>query len=86
MRCCSRDLPLATVTILSQDVDGLILPAILVFMFILINDRRVMGRRANGWFANVVGGVTIGGVILLSVLLLLSTLPGFPWVGSSGSG
>ena len=71
-------LPLTTVTILSQDVDGLILPAILIFMLILINDKRVMGRYANGWFANVVGGVTIGGVILLSVLLLLSTIPGFP--------
>ncbi len=71
-------LPLTTVTILSQDVDGLILPAILIFMLILVNDKRVMGKYANGWFANVVGGVTIGGVILLSVLLLLSTIPGFP--------
>jgi Mn2+/Fe2+ NRAMP family transporter len=73
-------LPLATVTILSQDVDGLILPAILVYMFILINDRRVMGRFANGRFANVVGGVTIGGVIILTLTLLLSTIPGFPWI------
>jgi NRAMP (natural resistance-associated macrophage protein)-like metal ion transporter len=76
-------LPLTTVTILSQDVDGLILPAILVFMFILINDRRVMGDRANGWFANILGGLTIGGVIILSTLLLLSTIPGFPWIGVS---
>jgi Mn2+/Fe2+ NRAMP family transporter len=73
-------LPLATVTILSQDVDGLILPAILVYMLILVNDRRVMGRYANGTFANVVGGVTIGGVIVLAVTLLLSAIPGFPWI------
>ncbi len=73
-------LPLATVTILSQDVDGLILPAILIFMLILINDKRVMGKYANGKFANIVGGVTIGSVIILAVSLVLSTLPGFPWV------
>ncbi|MEA2683029.1 MAG: hypothetical protein QOK05_1357 [Chloroflexota bacterium] len=72
--------PLTAVTLLSQDVNGLILPAILVFMFILINDRRLMGKYVNGRFANSVGGLTIGGVILLTVLLLLSTLPGFPWV------
>jgi Mn2+/Fe2+ NRAMP family transporter len=79
-------LPLTTVTILSQDVDGLILPAILIFMFILINDKRVMGKHANGWFANTVGGLTLGGVIVLSVLLLLSGLPGFPWVNFGGGG
>jgi Mn2+/Fe2+ NRAMP family transporter len=73
-------LPLATAAFLSQDVNGLILPAILIYMLILINDRRVMGRYANGRFANVVGGVTIGGVIALTVTLLASTIPGFPWV------
>ena len=73
-------LPLATAAFLSQDVNGVILPAILIFMFILINDKRAMGKHVNGRFANTVGGVTIGGVIVLNVSLLLSTLPGFPWV------
>ena len=76
--------PLTAVTLLSQDVNGLILPAILVFMFILVNDRRVMGKYVNGRFANWVGGLTIGGVILLTGLLLLSTVPGFPWVHLGG--
>jgi NRAMP (natural resistance-associated macrophage protein)-like metal ion transporter len=73
-------LPLATAAFLSQDVNGVILPAILIFMFILINDKRAMGKYVNGRFANTVGGVTIGGVIVLNLSLLLSTLPGFPWV------
>ena len=76
--------PLTAVTLLSQDVNGLILPAILVFMLILVNDRRVMGRFVNGRFANAVGGLTIGGVIVLTGLLLLSGLPGFPWVHLGG--
>jgi Mn2+/Fe2+ NRAMP family transporter len=73
-------LPLTAVTVLSQDVDGLILPAILVFMLILINDKRVMGKYANGMFANIVGGVTIGAVIVLALALVISTIPGFPWI------
>lgn len=68
--------PLTAVALLSQDVNGLILPAILVFMFILVNDRRLMGRYANGRFANWIGGLTIGSVILLTLLLLLSSIPG----------
>jgi len=73
-------IPLAAVAFLSQDVNGLVLPAVLVYMFILINDRRLMGRHRNGVFANVVGGVTIGAIILLVLMLLASSLPGFPWV------
>jgi NRAMP (natural resistance-associated macrophage protein)-like metal ion transporter len=72
-------LPLTATALLSQDVNGLILPAILVFMFILINDKRVMGKHANGRFANIFGGATIAGVIVLTVALLLSAIPGFPW-------
>ncbi|HEV3231095.1 MAG TPA: Nramp family divalent metal transporter [Candidatus Dormibacteraeota bacterium] len=68
--------PLAAITILSQDVDGIILPAILVFMFVLVNDRRLLGRYANGRFANIFGGATIAGIIALTVLLLVSSLPG----------
>jgi Mn2+/Fe2+ NRAMP family transporter len=71
--------PLTAVTVLSQDVDGLILPAILIFMFILCNDRRLLGRYVNGRFANIFGGATIGSIILLTVLLLVSSIPGYPW-------
>ncbi|MFN2465360.1 MAG: Nramp family divalent metal transporter [Candidatus Dormibacteria bacterium] len=73
-------LPLTATTILSQDVDGLILPAILGFMFVLLNDKRLMGRYVNGRFANIFGGGTIGAIVLLAVALVLSTIPGFPWV------
>jgi Mn2+/Fe2+ NRAMP family transporter len=48
-------------------------------MLILINDKRVMGRYANGRFANLFGGATIVGVIILTMTLLFSTIPGFPW-------
>src|SRR5258708_6282132 len=73
-------LPLTAATLLSQDVHGLILPAILAFTFLLVNGTPVIANDANGRFANVFGGVTVGGIIVLTLALLLSTIPGFPWI------
>jgi Mn2+/Fe2+ NRAMP family transporter len=67
--------------LLSQDVNGLILPAILVYMLILVNDRRLMGRYTNGRAANAVAGVTVAGLIVLTALLLSSAVPGSPLRG-----
>jgi NRAMP (natural resistance-associated macrophage protein)-like metal ion transporter len=73
--------PLVSMILLSQDVNGLILPAILVYMLILVNDRRLMGRFVNSRAANAVAGVTVAGLIILTVLLLTSSLPGSPLAG-----
>jgi Mn2+/Fe2+ NRAMP family transporter len=70
--------PLVSMILLSQDVNGLILPAILVYMLILVNDRRLMGRFVNGPVTNVVAGVTVAGLIVLTTLLLASSVPGSP--------
>jgi Mn2+/Fe2+ NRAMP family transporter len=71
-------IPLVPLILLSQDVNGLILPAILIYMLVLLNDRRIMGRYTNGPVANVIGGVTVAALIVLTTLLLLSTVPGSP--------
>jgi NRAMP (natural resistance-associated macrophage protein)-like metal ion transporter len=73
--------PLVSMILLSQDVNGLILPAILVYMLILVNDRRLMGRYTNGRAANAVAGVTVAGLIVLTALLLSSAVPGSPLRG-----
>jgi NRAMP (natural resistance-associated macrophage protein)-like metal ion transporter len=73
--------PLVPMILLSQDVNGLILPAILVYMLILVNDRRLMGRFVNSRGANLIAGVTVAGLIVLSLLLLTSSLPGSPLAG-----
>ncbi len=74
-------LPLVPMILLSQDVNGLILPVILVYMMVLINDRRVMGRYVNGPVANAISGATVVVLILLTGLLLVSSLPGSPLGG-----
>ena len=73
--------PLVSMILLSQDVNGLILPAILIYMLILVNDRRLMGRFVNSRAANAIAGITVAGLIILTVLLLTSSVPGSPLAG-----
>ena len=43
----------------AQAANGILLPAVAVFLLVAVNDRRWMGVRANGWLANVTGGVVV---------------------------
>ncbi|HEX6348382.1 MAG TPA: Nramp family divalent metal transporter [Candidatus Dormibacteraeota bacterium] len=71
--------PLVSMILASQDVNGLILPVILLYMLVLLNDRRVMGRYVNGPLANAIGGATVLLLVVLTGLLLLSAVPGSPF-------
>jgi Mn2+/Fe2+ NRAMP family transporter len=73
--------PLVGVILASQDVNGLILPVVLIYMLVLLNDRRVMGRYVNGPVANAIGGSTVVLLVLLTALLLVSAIPGSPLAG-----
>ncbi|HEX6547249.1 MAG TPA: Nramp family divalent metal transporter [Candidatus Dormibacteraeota bacterium] len=70
--------PLIQLILLSQEINGLILAAILIYIMVLVNDRRIMGRYVNGLFTNVVGGATVLLLIALTSLLLVSSIPGWP--------
>ncbi len=55
--------------ILSQTLNGILLPLILVVMLILVNNRQLMGDRyVNG---KVLNGITVGVIVLLTGLTLL---------------
>ena len=73
--------PLIQLILLSQEINGLILAAILLYIIVLVNDRRVMGRYVNGLFTNVVGGATVVLLVALTALLLFSSIPGSPLAG-----
>ncbi len=60
----------------SQNLQGLLLPVVLVFMVLLVNDSRLMGRHANRRIGNVVAVVAVGLVVVLDVVLLGATLLG----------
>jgi Mn2+/Fe2+ NRAMP family transporter len=67
-------LDLIGVIVASQYLQGLLLPVVLVFMVLLVNNRRLMGRNANGRLMNAVAIVCVGLVIVLDVALLGSSV------------
>ena len=63
-------LDLLPLIIASQNLQGLLLPVVLVFMVLLANDRRLMGDHRNGRVGNVLAWAAIGVVVVLDVALL----------------
>lgn len=63
--------------VFAQAANGILLPTIAVFLLLAVNDRSLMGTRANGRGANLVGAVVVavatmlGGRAILSVLGLI---------------
>jgi Mn2+/Fe2+ NRAMP family transporter len=64
------NLPLVKITILSQVVNGAVLPFVLVAMLLLINKRELMGRYVNRRFFNLVAWLTAIVLIVLTVMML----------------
>ena len=58
------------VMLTAQFVNGILLPILLVFLVIIINNPRVMGQHRNGKLANVLSILTISVVVVLSAILL----------------
>lgn len=56
----------------SQVINGLLLPIILFFILILVNDRRIMGRHVNGRIYNVVCWTSAIAVALISSVYVVS--------------
>lgn len=69
-------LDLITIMLVSQVVNGVLLPFLLIFMMSIVNDRTIMGRHVNGTLNNVLAWATIAIVISLTAILLVMTLLG----------
>jgi Mn2+/Fe2+ NRAMP family transporter len=67
-------LPIIQVLLVLQDLNAAMVPILLVFIILLVNNRRLMGRRINGVFFNIVAWATVILVSALVILLLVSTL------------
>ncbi|MFL5300060.1 MAG: Nramp family divalent metal transporter [Anaeromyxobacteraceae bacterium] len=65
-------LPLVRIMLVSQIVNGVLLPFILVFMLVLINKEKLMGAWRNGRFFNTVAWATTIIMIALTVYLVIS--------------
>ncbi|HVF11127.1 MAG TPA: Nramp family divalent metal transporter [Abditibacteriaceae bacterium] len=70
------NVPLLWAMLVSQDVNGVLLPIVLVFMLRLINDRRIMGEYVNSRMSNVVAWGSVALLTLLTIVLLISSILG----------
>jgi Mn2+/Fe2+ NRAMP family transporter len=62
--------PLLKMLVLSQVLNGVLLPFVLIFMLLLINKTSLMGKYVNSRFFNWVAWGTASVMIVLSVLLV----------------
>ena len=63
-------LDLIPVIVGSQYLQGLLLPIVLVFMVLLVNDARIMGKHRNGRVANLLAWGAVGLVVVLDAILI----------------
>jgi NRAMP (natural resistance-associated macrophage protein)-like metal ion transporter len=66
--------PLIKIMFLSQTVNGILLPIVLVIMLRLVNDRELMGEYVNSKRMNVITWATVAVLILLTVMLLVTSV------------
>jgi Mn2+/Fe2+ NRAMP family transporter len=67
-------MPLWRIMILSQVVQGVLLPFILIFMLILVNKKQIMGEYVNTLAQNIIAITTCVVVIILTLLMVITTL------------
>jgi NRAMP (natural resistance-associated macrophage protein)-like metal ion transporter len=65
---------LFTVMYVSQVINGIVLPVILIFMLILINNKKLMGPYTNKKGYNLLSYITVGVLIVLTVGYILTLI------------
>jgi len=61
------NLPLIRISILSQAINGIAIPFVLIFMLLLVNKQELMGEFVNSRLYNTLSWLTAGVMILLSL-------------------
>jgi NRAMP (natural resistance-associated macrophage protein)-like metal ion transporter len=74
-------LPLIGAILLSQNLNGILLPIVLVFMLRLVNTPRIMGQHTNPAWLNVLAWGLTGLITLLTLVLFGSSI--LSWLGVS---
>lgn len=66
--------PLVLITLFVQVIAVTLLPAALVFLILLLNDKKTMGHYANTSTQNIICGFIVVVIVILSTLYGLSVL------------
>jgi len=65
--------PLVLLMVLASFFNGLLLPFVLVFALILVNDSRIMGEYVNTKAFNTIAWMTVVSLIFLTCVLIVMT-------------
>ncbi len=68
------NIPLIMIMYLSQVINGIMLPIILVMMLLIINNKKVMGEYVNGKWFNIAAWGSAIALSILSIMLVLQLL------------
>lgn len=71
-------LPFIQVLVFLQNINAAMLPILLIFIILLVNNRRLMGRRINGLAFNILSWITAISITVLVVLWLLNAVFNLP--------
>jgi Mn2+/Fe2+ NRAMP family transporter len=69
-------LPLIQVIVATQFLNGLLLPVVLIFVQLLVNDKTLMGRYTNNRVFNILSYGTTAILILMTLALLILSVTG----------
>jgi Mn2+/Fe2+ NRAMP family transporter len=69
-------LPIFQVLVILQDLNAAMLPILLVFIILLVNNRRLMGLHVNNLAFNIIAWGTVVLITLLILLFLLNQIFG----------
>ena len=69
--------PLMKIMFLSQVLNGMVLPFVLIVMLLLINDKKLMGSHVNGPVFNLIAQITVVIMVVLTIIMTVDiALPG----------
>lgn len=66
--------PLIQITLWTQVINGILLPVVLLCMMLMVNNKEIMGEYINSSIKNIIGWVTIGTLIILTIIITLEPL------------
>lgn len=61
--------PLIKITFVTQVINGMLLPVVLICMMLMVNNKEIMGKHVNRGIVNIIGWGTIAVLIILTFLL-----------------
>ena len=64
-------IPLFQIMLISQSVNAILLPVILILVLVLANDKNIMGKWVNNRFSNYLGYALTGVIFLATIALLV---------------